>query len=239
MNSSHTRGSLALGICIALGLVLMGAVLGQSALRIKGLERTVTVKGLAEREVPSDRALWPVAFTDAANDLGTLYASLDAKTETVTAFLLGRGFEREEITVSPPAITDKLAQQYGGDTGVALRFTARQTVTVYSTKIDLVRAAQSEVSELGRAGIAIVGDNYESRTQYFFTGLNEIKPAMVEEATRNAREVAEKFARDSDSSVGKIKRATQGQFSITDRDQNNPHIKKVRVVSTVFYYLSD
>ena len=116
---------------------------------------------------------------------------------------------------------------------------ARQAVTVYTDKIDGVRAALSEISELGKAGIVIAGDSYDNRTQYFFTKLNEIKPDMVEEATRNAREVAEKFARDSDSSVGKIKRATQGQFSIADRDQNNPHIKKVRVVSTVVYYLAD
>ena len=239
MSETGIRGRLALGICIGLGLVLLGVVLGRSALQVKGLERTVTVKGLAEREVVADVALWPVSFTDAAADMGELYASLDAKTERVVAFLLERGFTREEITVSPPSIIDKLAQPYGGGENAALRFTATQAVTVYTDEVDAVRAAQSELRELGRAGIVIRGENYDSRTQYFFTGLNDIKPEMVEEATRNAREVAEKFARDSDSTVGKIRRASQGQFSISDRDQNNPHVKKVRVVSTVVYYLAD
>ena len=239
MNDQQFRGRLVLGLFVGAGLVLLGVVLGNSALRVKSLERVVTVKGLAEREVAADTALWPISFTDAANDLSDLYASLDRKTEQVTAFLLERGFEREEITVSAPSITDKLAQQYGGEQRVALRYAANLVVTVYSEKVERVRRAQAEVSELGKAGIVIRGEDYQYRTQYFFTGLNEIKPAMVEEATRNAREVAEKFARDSDSSVGKIKRATQGQFSISDRDQNNPHVKKVRVVSTIVYYLSD
>lgn len=96
-----------------------------------------------------------------------------------------------------------------------------------------------ELSELGKQGIVFSSNNYESRTEYLFTRLNEIKPEMVEEATRKAREVAMKFASDSDSRLGKIKRASQGQFSINSRDRNNPHIKKVRVVSTVEYYLSD
>lgn len=239
MNEKNLRGPLALGLCIGAGLVLLGIVLGNSALRVKKLDRVVTVKGLAEREVKADVALWPVTFTDANNDLGQLYNSLDTKTKQVVAFLLEHGFGREEITVSSPSITDKLAQQYGGQQNVALRFTASQAVTVYTEKVDAVRSAHTAVSELGKDGIVLKGDDFQSRTQYIFTKLNDIKPAMIEEATRNAREVAEKFAHDSNSTVGKIKRASQGQFSISDRDQNNPHIKKVRVVSTVEYYLAD
>lgn len=239
MNEKSMRGPLALGLCIGAGLVVLGIVLGNSALRVKRLDRVVTVKGLAEREVKADVALWPVTFTDANNDLGQLYSSLDTKTKQVVAFLLKHGFEREEITVSPPSITDKLAQQYGGQQSVALRFTASQAVTVYTEKVDTVRTALTAVSELGKDGIVLKGDDFQSRTQYIFTKLNDIKPAMIEEATRNAREVAEKFAHDSNSTVGKIKRASQGQFTISDRDQNNPHIKRVRVVSTVEYYLAD
>lgn len=93
--------------------------------------------------------------------------------------------------------------------------------------------------ELGKLGIAITGETYESKTQFLFTKLTEIKPGMIEEATKNAREAAEKFAQDSKSRLGKIKKASQGQFSIEDRDSNTPHIKKVRVVSTVEYYLTD
>jgi hypothetical protein len=93
--------------------------------------------------------------------------------------------------------------------------------------------------ELGKQGIAITGEDYQSKTVFLYTKLNEIKPAMIEEATQNARAVAEKFAQDSKSRLGKIRSASQGQFSIDDRDSNTPYIKKVRVVSTLEYYLSD
>jgi hypothetical protein len=95
------------------------------------------------------------------------------------------------------------------------------------------------LAQLGKQGIAFTGGDYQNKTEYLFTRLNEIKPAMIQEATTKAREVALKFAQDSDSKLGKIKRASQGQFSINPRDKNNPHIKKIRVVSTVEYYLSD
>ena len=97
----------------------------------------------------------------------------------------------------------------------------------------------SGLSSLGKKGIVFSASNYETRTEYIFSKLNDIKPEMIEEATNNAREVAQKFATDSQSRLGKIKRAYQGQFTISDRDNNNPHIKKVRVVSTVEYYLAD
>ena len=102
-----------------------------------------------------------------------------------------------------------------------------------------MRQVMGKLSELGKKGIVFTADDYESRTEYIFTQLNQVKPTMVEEATRKAREIALKFAADSKSKLGKIKRASQGQFSIRPRDKNNPHIKKLRVVSTVEYYLSD
>ena len=97
----------------------------------------------------------------------------------------------------------------------------------------------SELSALGKQGIVLQSGNYESQTEYLYTGLNDIKPEMIEEATRNAREAATEFAQDSESELGKIRQASQGQFSISPRDKNNPHIMNVRVVSTVEYYLSD
>ena len=112
-------------------------------------------------------------------------------------------------------------------------------ITVYSEKIGLVRKTQNELAELGKKGIVFGGAEYGQRTEYLFTKLNDLKPAMIEEATRKAREVAEKFAADSNSTLGKIKSANQGQFTVNDRDSNTPHIKNVRVVSTVEYYLSD
>jgi len=110
---------------------------------------------------------------------------------------------------------------------------------VYSSNIEAVRMVMNKLSELGKQGIVFTGGGYQYQTEYIFTRLNEVKPEMIEEATRKAREVADKFANDSKSTLGKIKRASQGQFSISARDKNNPHIKRVRVVSTVEYYLSD
>ena len=153
-------------------------------------------------------------------------------------FLRASGFEKQVISISPPQIMDKLAQGYE-KTRIEFRYNATQTITVYSTKIESVRLTMNKLIELGKKGIIFAGDRYQNTVEYLFKRLNEIKPIMVEEATTKAREVAEKFAKDSNSKLGKIKKARQGQFSINSRDKNNPHIKKVRVVSTIEYYLSD
>lgn len=235
-----TRSSaLILGVFIALGLSALGYLLGHAAITYKQYERSITVKGLSEREYDADIVIWPIQFTAAGNDLETLYSSIEANTVKITDFLAAKGISRQEITLSSPAITDKSAQQYGNNAPSPFRYTAMQSVTVYSANITSVRAVMGSLSQLGKQGIVFTGGNYQSQTEYLFTRLNDVKPEMIEEATRKAREVAEKFATDSKSSLGKIKRATQGQFSINDRDKNNPHIKKVRVVSTVEYYLSD
>jgi hypothetical protein len=239
MAENSVKNALIVGICLVAGLGLLGYLLGSSAIRYKEYERSVTAKGLSERELPADIAIWPIQFTGADNDLGALYGRLESDSRRILAFLTANGFEKSEITLSAPAIFDKLAQQYGGGEKMEIRYTASQTVTVYSEKIDLVRSTMNQLVDLGKEGIVISGGNYENRTEFLFTRLNDVKPEMIEEATRQAREVAEKFARDSRSGLGKIKRANQGQFSITDRDKNTPHIKKIRVVSTIEYYLSD
>jgi len=183
--------------------------------------------------------IWPIQFTLAGNELAALYANLEDTTTRIRAFLLDAGLEAAEITVSAPLITDKSAQSYGGAQQPEFRYSAQQTVTVYSDNVERVRGVMSRLVDLGKQGIALTGGGYQEQTEYLFTRLNEVKPAMIEEATGNAREVAMKFAQDSNSRLGKIKRASQGQFAISPRDKNNPHIKKVRVVSTVEYYLSD
>ncbi len=239
MENKNLINSLVLGISIFLGLSTLGLLIGKSAIRVKEFERTVIVKGLSEREYPADIVLWPIKFTEASNDLSALYASLEQNTKKIRIFLKRNGIEQSEISVSPPYVTDKLAQQYGSGQKVEFRYTALQTVTVYSKKVDLVRNTIKKLAELGKQGIAFFGDEYSASIEYIFTKLNEVKPEMIEEATTKAREVAEKFAKDSKSHLGKIKRARQGQFTISPRDRNNPHIKRVRVVSTIEYYLSD
>jgi hypothetical protein len=232
------KGALVLGLFIFLGMAALGYTLGGSLIKFKDYERTVTVKGLSEREYPADIALWPIQFSVADNDLLGLYDTVEKNAAEIKGFLKANGFGPDEISISPPAIVDKLAQGYD-KSRIGFRYSASQTITVYSKRIDAVRTTMGKLADLGKRGIVLGGDNYQNRTEYLFTRLNEVKPAMVEEATMKAREVAEKFAADSHSRLGKIKQARQGQFSITDRDKNNPHIKKVRVVSTIEYYLSD
>jgi len=239
MQETNKISAFVLGVFIFFGLSSLGYLLGGAAIEYKQYERSVTVKGLSEREYKSDIVIWPIQFTAAGNDIGSLYSSIEENTLKIKKFLEENGISSEEITFASPAITDKSAQQYGSNNKPAFRYAAIQTVTVYSKNIDAVRSVMSSLSELGKKGIVFTGGNYQSKTEYIFTRLNEIKPEMIEEATRKAREVAQKFATDSKSKLGKIKKASQGQFSINARDNNNPHIKKIRVVSTVEYYLSD
>jgi len=197
------------------------------------------VKGLSEREFPADVAIWPVKFSEANNDLNQLFSALQAKNALIVAFLKESGFGDEEISVSAPAIIDKQAQGYGDAQKIPYRYTGNSTITVYTKKVETVLKSMKGLIELGKKGIAISGQDYNAKVEFLFTKLNDVKPQMIEEATKNARETAEKFAVDSKSKLGKIKNANQGQFSINDRDSNTPQIKKIRVVATVEYYLSD
>ena len=131
------------------------------------------------------------------------------------------------------------AQSYGNQNNIVYRYTARSTITVYSNDVKAVRKAMSDVIALGKQGVALAGDGYENQARFEFTGLSALKPAMIEEATKNARTVAEKFAADSGSRLGHIRSAQQGQFSIENRDNTTPHIKKVRVVATIEYHLAN
>ena len=239
MQESQKSGALFLGALLCAGLIGLGITLGNAALKVKQLDRSVTVKGLAEKEYTADIVIWPIQFTAAGNDLEALYGEMERQADTIREYLVDSGIAADEISASSPAMTDKSAQQWGGSPEAAFRYTAVQTVTVYSEDVANVNNLRGSLSTLGKRGIVFSGNSYESQPEYLFTRLNEVKPEMVEEATRNAREVAEKFAQDSNSRLGKIRRASQGQFSISDRDRNNPHIKRVRVVSTVEYYLSD
>lgn len=239
MRENHKTGAAILGLFICIGLTALGYLLGNAAIEYKQFDRSVMVKGLSEREYEADIVIWPIKFSAAGNDLESLYDTIEKSTDLIKTFLSKSGISQPEITFSSPSITDKSAQQYGNNARAEFRYTAFQTVTVYSKNISAVRAVMSSLSELGKQGIVFTGGDYQSQTEYLFTRLNDVKPEMIEEATTKARAVAEKFSADSKSSLGKIKKASQGQFSITSRDKNNPHIKQVRVVSTVEYYLVD
>lgn len=233
------RATIILSIAILVGLTLLGYQLGDAALDYKRLDRTVVVKGLSEREAASDAVIWPIQFTLASSDLDALYADIEAKTKVVSKYLDSYDISGDAVTVSPPAVLDKSAQAYSQGPLIGPRYVATQTLTVYSEDVQAVRRAMSQMTAIGKQGVVVMGDAYQTRAEYLYTGLNDLKPGMIEEATIRAREVGKKFAADSGSRLGKIKSASQGQFSVSPRDANNPHIKNIRVVSTIEYYLAD
>ena len=218
------------------GLMFLGAMLPQAVKQFRSYERTVNVKGLCEKEVPADKVIWPLAFKVVGDNLEPLNAEIDRKTAEIKKFLTDGGINPSEITVSLPSISDKFTQEYGSNDR-RYRYVAKEIVTVCTKDVDKVLALMASQNKLLRAGITLE-DDWESRPEFSFEGLNDVKPEMIEEATKNAREVALKFAKDSDSRLGKIKQATQGTFSISDRDSNTPQIKNVRVVTNVTYYLT-
>lgn len=224
------------GIFIALGLFLGGLSIGVAFYKAKTADRFVTVKGLAEREVDADLAIWPITFRVTDNDLISLQNEIDQQRQVIQQFLLDAEFNRDEISRSAPRIRDAQAENYGNQT-IRYRYVADAVVTVRSSDVAKVRQTMEESGNLVSKGVVLSADSWQNPTEFLFTALNDIKPAMIEEATKNAREAAEKFAQDSGSNVGKIRNASQGFFSITDRDRNSPERKKVRVVTTIQYYL--
>jgi hypothetical protein len=174
-----------------------------------------------------------------ADDVQTIYNDTDSNNAKIIAFLKAGGIQDDEITVSLPDISDKYANEYGSNNR-AFRYISKNVVTVCTQNVDAVLALMSKQSQLLKEGVVVAGGTqWENPVEFKYEGLNDIKPQMVEEATRNARETAIKFAKDSGSRLGKIKTANQGTFTITDRDSNTPYIKQVRVVTSVTYYLKN
>ena len=222
---------------IAISVVIAGLSLRSGIVTFKEMDRKVSVKGLAEREVKADKVTWPLIYKEIGNDPSEMYDRLSSKNKRVITFLKSAGIKDSDISVNPPVISDRQADNYGNEI-MNYRYKATSVITVTSSEVDKVRQLMRRQSELMKQGIAIVSEEYGNNSiTYEFTGLNKIKPEMVEEATNNARTTAQKFAEDSDSRLGGIRNAQQGQFSIEDRDANTPYIKKVRVVNTVEYSL--
>ena len=224
---------------LAVAIVVFGTFVKNSLDHFTDKERVVTVKGLSEREVPADKVIWPLIYKELGNDPADIYQRIEKKNATVMDFLKKHGLTDNEISVNPPQVKDRFADSWSQE-NILNRYVASSVIIVNSTQVELVRNIMQKQAELMKTGIALISEDYgNNMVKYEFTGLNEIKPEMVEESTKNARATAEKFAKDSDSELGKIRRATQGQFSITNRDNNTPHIKNVRVVSTIEYYIRD
>ena len=222
-------------IAIVAGLALLGFFVSKGLTSIANQEQYVTVKGLAEREVLANKVVWPLPYKCVSNDMQQLYDEIEKNRNIVLTFLKDGGITDEEIVISAPAVTDRLAQSYIPE-NIKFRYQAEAVITVISPQVEKVIELMGKQIELMKDGV-IISDEYSYQTQFEYTALNDIKPAMVEEATRNARAVAQKFAEDSDCKLGNIKQATQGQFSITS-DETTPQIKNIRVVTTVKYALN-
>ncbi len=232
------KGNFYAGLAVMVGLMVLGIMIPVAVKEYRSFDRTVVVKGLCEKEVEADKVIWPITYKVMSNDVQSVYDMTDNSNAQIMDFLKSGGISEAEITVSVPSVSDKLANEYG-DNNRAFRYIATNVVTVCSDKVDDVLALLSRQSELLRKGVVISGNSWENPLEFKYEALNELKPIMVEEATKNAREVAQKFASDSGSRLGKIKTASQGVFSIESRDSNTPHIKKVRVVTSVTYYLKN
>lgn len=232
------KGKFYSGLFIMTGLIVMGLMIPKAVGEFRSFDRTVNVKGLCEREVKADRVIWPIVYKVMADDIQTIYSQTDDNNEAILGFLKSGGVSAEEISVSTPVVSDKYANEYGGNDR-AYRYIATNIITVYTDEVDKVLALMASQSELLKRGIVTAANNWENPVEFKFEALNEIKPEMIEEATKNAREAAEKFAKDSDSRLGKIKTANQGTFTISNRDSNTPYIKNVRVVTSVSYYLKN
>ena len=219
---------------LAVALVAGGYLLGDGLTRMKMAERSVTVRGLAEREVTADLATWTISYSASASDMSSAQASVDRDTASIRAFFDGLGFPEEALQPTGVNVSSYLQD------GIPV-FTLRQRMTLRTTDIDRAQRAVRQQFDLVRRGVML---EEGSGMAYTFTGLNAIKPAMVAEATLDARASAEQFAEDSGAGVGGIRQATQGYFEIAARDgdgggwgvADTPY-KTVRVVTTVDFYL--
>lgn len=233
---TNTKAAI-IGLSIGIGILLSGIFIGNGFQKSRTTDRYVTVKGLAEKEVDADMAIWPITFKEAGQDLLSLQKMVDSKREIITQFLLEKGFQKEDISHSAPKIFDSYAELYNNNQQ-GPRFRIQKTITLRTSNVKLIKETMELSGELVAEGI-VLSESWENRTEFLFTNLNDIKPEMIRDATINAREAADKFAEDSGSKVGKIRKATQGFFNIRDRDANSPDKKVVRVVTTIEFFLAD
>jgi hypothetical protein len=227
-------------IVLSISIIVAGYFISNIQKNGKEFDRSVMVKGLSERQVEADLAVWPISITLMGNDLVSLKAEIDRQSSEVRAFFKTLGFSNEEFRIGSANITDVRANLYGSDNpNREFHFIANADFTLRSAEIFKVQGALSKSLGLISKGILMSSKNSWRPIEYSFSGLNDLKPTMIEEATKNAREVAEKFAQDSNSKVSKIKSAQQGIFSISDLDENTAYLKIVRIVSTIEYQLKD
>jgi uncharacterized protein len=241
--------SMVLGVCVLLGLAVAGHLIGRGAIRFKSDVRTVTVKGLVERDVKADEAVWTLRLTRASDDLQDAHARISADLDATQAFLVKQGFADAEITREPTRTIDKLAREYGQSTGAErLRYIVTTALVVKTQRVDLIATSQGSTVELLKSGVVLGGERSGggANPRYLLSRFNELRPQLLADATRNARMIAEQFAAESGARVGAIRSANQGVIQIfgsNGDDESGPYTatstlqKKIRVVSTFEFEL--
>ena len=230
--------ALIIGLCA----IVAASLLSQGLMGLRTADRYVTVKGMAEREVQADLALWPIRFVATGSTLDEAQNKARSSREAIMAFLKLQAIDQSAVELQRLDVTDTRANPYAGNISEQ-QYIINQTLMVRSTDIERIRQAAQNVSELVDSGVVLSSDYGPSGPTYLFNGLNDIKPAMIAEATTAARESAQQFARDAEAKLGSLRRANQGVFQILARDQapgvseQQQLVKTVRVVSTFDYYL--
>ncbi len=238
-------------VAISVAFVVSAFLISRGLSSIKTNNRYVTVRGLNEADVKSDLVVWQLRFKTTGDDLSSTQAALDKQKQSVINFLTQAGFDQEAIMPQGIRVVDKQANEYGTDTYTTKRYVLSTAVTLRSDKVDLAMQAQQKMSDLIKLGVALSDDGYCGNIpNYLFTKLNDIKIDMLAKATQNAREAANQFANDAKATVGSIKNASQGYFSISAQDSiqegsggnnncgdSDSIMKKIRVVTTIDYFL--
>ena len=235
-----TRSFVVLGLSLVLGLAIFGFQVGRAVRTGREFDRFLQVRGLSEREVKATLVIWPIRFSVVAEDLAALKGAMETNRALVVSFLQDRGIDSKEITQGLPAVHDREDERIQAKTPLLERYRGVVTLVVRSANVDVVKKAIQGADALLAKGVTLVGNESGDRIdriEFIFDAVNDIKPDMIKEATANARAAAEKFAQDSKSKVGRIRRATQGALEIEDRDAASPERKLLRVVTTVDFFL--
>ncbi len=227
MKTEISQLSISKKVIIGISLVICAVIFLISARGFSNQGKYVEVKGLSEKIVKADRAIWTMNFEVKSNDITELYAEIEKNTKSIESFLIGKGFAQEEINTAPVNVYQDTYRE------ALYRYNAQVQMSVFTDKVDLVRTASEQTLEIIKQGVVFTG----SFIDFQFTDLNSIKPDMLAEAIENARTSAEQFANDAGANLGDISRANQGVFTITEKDPGSPEYKNVRVVSTLRFML--
>jgi hypothetical protein len=230
---------------LAFGIAMGGFFAGHGLVKSRLGFRTVTVKGLAERSVKADLGFWPIKFVATGPTLAEARQSLNANDIAVKNYLKAQGFAPADISVQNIQVQDKWADSYGQQVSEGVRYVLTENVMVRSTDVNKISTASSGIAALIDQGVIFSSDSYSAGPTFLFTKLNDLKPVLLTEATRRAREAAQQFAQQSGARVGGIQNANQGVIEVNPaveipNESGEKQIDKtVRVVTTITYFIKE